>query len=278
MVDERSVFDIGLHDGNDTAYYLDRGHRVVAVDANPDVVTAAQTRFAKEVRDGRLTLVNIGVGDREGTLPFYVNPNDDKLSSFDAALAGRPLTACREILVQVVPLQTLFERYGIPYYLKVDIEGNDECCARALLGASELPRFVSFELFLVDENAILEPLRAVGYRRYKLIYGPTLSQAEPIFAHELGARLLRKLSRRVPLFGRAMRALPEPWRPAKDEFSRFRESLSYPFGEGCTGPFGDDTHGPWHSFEHVRSHAARLRKKAARDPIANLWYDVHATL
>ncbi|RPJ37014.1 MAG: hypothetical protein EHM27_14275 [Deltaproteobacteria bacterium] len=30
-----------------------------------------------------------------------------------------------EIWVDVVRLDTLFEKYGIPYYLKIDIEGMD---------------------------------------------------------------------------------------------------------------------------------------------------------
>jgi hypothetical protein len=29
------VFDIGLHNGDDTSYYLDLGYRVVGVEANP---------------------------------------------------------------------------------------------------------------------------------------------------------------------------------------------------------------------------------------------------
>ncbi len=32
------VFDIGVNNGEDTAYYLRRGFRVVGVDANPDMV------------------------------------------------------------------------------------------------------------------------------------------------------------------------------------------------------------------------------------------------
>jgi hypothetical protein len=32
------IYDVGMNDGNDTAYYLSRGFRVVAIEANPVLV------------------------------------------------------------------------------------------------------------------------------------------------------------------------------------------------------------------------------------------------
>jgi len=45
------VFDIGMHNGDDTAYYLARGYRVVAVEANPSMCATAQanSRFETSV-------------------------------------------------------------------------------------------------------------------------------------------------------------------------------------------------------------------------------------
>ena len=40
------VFDIGMHNGDDTAYYLSRGYRVLAVEANPSLCASARERFA----------------------------------------------------------------------------------------------------------------------------------------------------------------------------------------------------------------------------------------
>jgi SAM-dependent methyltransferase len=50
------IYDVGLFDGGDTAYYLFRGYNVVAIDANPVMVERARLRFAQEIRDKRLTL------------------------------------------------------------------------------------------------------------------------------------------------------------------------------------------------------------------------------
>ena len=32
------IYDVGMNTGDDTAYYLNRGYRVVAIEANPDLV------------------------------------------------------------------------------------------------------------------------------------------------------------------------------------------------------------------------------------------------
>ena len=32
------IYDIGLHRGEDTAYYVARGFNVIAIEANPDLV------------------------------------------------------------------------------------------------------------------------------------------------------------------------------------------------------------------------------------------------
>ena len=39
------VYDIGMNNGDDTAYYLSLGYKVIAVEAVPDLVDAATERF-----------------------------------------------------------------------------------------------------------------------------------------------------------------------------------------------------------------------------------------
>ena len=276
MIHSDLIFDLGFHNGDDTAYYLTRGYRVLGVDANPAVMESGHGRFEKQIAEGRLVLRNVGVAGTSSTLHFYVNEADSKLSSFDRSLAARHGDPCLEVPVPCVTLLDLFQEHGVPHYLKVDLEGYDELCARALIGAAELPPFVSLELFMGDDVAILEALQSAGYSRFKLIHGVSFTQSEPIFQHEKGARMLRKLSRRLPGFKRILQATPSLLRPQKDEFDSFREKLDYPFPEGCTGPFAEETPGPWRSYDAIRRKAAVLKEKLKRDPTQSLWYDVHA--
>ncbi len=66
------IYDVGMNNGDDTAYYLAKGFRVVAIEADPFLVQDVSPRFQQEITAGRLTILNVGVSDAEGTFPFYV--------------------------------------------------------------------------------------------------------------------------------------------------------------------------------------------------------------
>jgi FkbM family methyltransferase len=42
------IYDVGMHNGDDTAYYLRRGFRVIAIEPNPALVATAAERFRRE--------------------------------------------------------------------------------------------------------------------------------------------------------------------------------------------------------------------------------------
>jgi hypothetical protein len=52
------VYDVGMNNGDDTAYYLSLGFRTVAIEANPELVKYAKARFAREIASGRLIILN----------------------------------------------------------------------------------------------------------------------------------------------------------------------------------------------------------------------------
>ena len=67
------IYDVGLHHGDDTAYYLHKGYRVVAVDADPMMVEGCNRRFADEIRCGKLMILNLGIASTRGNLRFWVH-------------------------------------------------------------------------------------------------------------------------------------------------------------------------------------------------------------
>ena len=46
------IYDVGMNDGDDTAYYLHEGYRVVAVEVDPTLIEQARERFAGPIREG----------------------------------------------------------------------------------------------------------------------------------------------------------------------------------------------------------------------------------
>src|SRR5690242_17098970 len=69
------VYDVGLHKGEDTDFYLRCGYRVVAFEANPDLVAHCQRRFAREIAAGRLHIVAgaITAERTQAKVTFFVN-------------------------------------------------------------------------------------------------------------------------------------------------------------------------------------------------------------
>ncbi|HWG08698.1 MAG TPA: hypothetical protein VN672_06790 [Solirubrobacteraceae bacterium] len=69
------VYDVGAHKGEDAAYYLAKGYRVLAFEANAELVRGCADRFAQEIAEGRLELVEGAVTDSaEATVRFYRHP------------------------------------------------------------------------------------------------------------------------------------------------------------------------------------------------------------
>ena len=56
------IIDVGMHDGGDTARFLEEGFRVVAVEANPHLVEEGSARFAEPIRSGQLVIVGAAIG------------------------------------------------------------------------------------------------------------------------------------------------------------------------------------------------------------------------
>jgi FkbM family methyltransferase len=161
----RLVFDIGLHNGSDTAHYLDRGFDVVAVEANPTLAEDGRKRFADAIRSGRLMLIEAGIAKEAGRrLDFYINETDSEWSSLLPSLGQRG-GKYSTISVPTITMAELLRRYGTPYYMKIDVEGADWFCLNDI-AADNPPQYVSVEAHRLEYLAVLY---AKGYRRFKLV-------------------------------------------------------------------------------------------------------------
>ena len=272
MVHEDLIYDVGMNDGSDTAYYLSRGVRVLAIEANPLLARSAGERFATFVQAGQLRVLNIGIADRCGVLPFWVNQADSKWSSFNYELASKHRTSCQSLDVECTTFGRILAEYGVPYFMKIDIEGYDSYCIDAL-ETGRCPRYLSVEFFRGDFEQMLSRLGQLGYRRFKIIEQENHTSGMPIFPHEKAARMLRKICRLFPVAGELMKSLPAWSKPNKYEFLR-----PQPQQCGDSGPFGEDTQGPWRSIAEIRRLAGWLHSRNVAIGLLESWYDLHAAL
>jgi FkbM family methyltransferase len=275
------IFDVGLFDGGDTAYYLFRGFNVLAIDANPLMIERAQLRFAKEIQEKRLTLLNVGISDAPGTAEFWVSDHPD-WSSFDQRIASRDGTGNRSFPVRVVPFAQLHGEYGVPHYLKIDIEGNDRMCEEGLKGRA-LPQYVSVESECVGDAGVLsdreatgmlELLRDVGYRKFKLVNQDGWRSVRANGTGRFFMRLMTSAAHgrlRVSRLSAVARKFTDSARISR---------LGFEFAPGSSGPLGEDVPGSWMRYEKGRFIYLRERKKllAQAQSLYSFWYDWHATL
>ena len=159
------IYDLGVHQGRDTEQYLRKGFRVVGVEASPILAAEVRERLGSFISSGQFTLLNIGIWHEVGEIPFYRNLDKDDWSSFDAAYGCRNGTAFEVLKVPTITLGDLVREHGVPYYMKVDIEGADKHVVKAMGALPHLPDYTSAEEYGVQ---IIDDLLAAGYKRFHL--------------------------------------------------------------------------------------------------------------
>lgn len=267
IVDPGLIIDVGMCDGGDTAYYLHKGYRVLAVEADPILCERGQEQFAGPIAEGRLQILNVGITEERGSLLFYRNLLDLGHSSFDPEL-GRQGGKYEEFQVDTLPLSELLEKYGVPYYLKIDIEGFDEIAVRTL--RPELaPRYLSTEIAFSDTT--IDLLAALGYQKFKLIFQKFHTSHTEIFQDEHGWRMLRKAGRIFPPLRSFIQQLPASWRPRSEWDTPYRPDGWDPGGAKVSGSFGEESHGPWLDYDTVKHRFDRVRAHQSY-----VWWDIHA--
>ena len=269
----RLVFDVGLHSGDDSACYLSLGHRVVGIEANPLLAERGKVRFAEQISQGLMTVLNVGVLNQPGVFTFYRNITNDGWSSFDPTRGKKG--KWEEIEVPCVTTRQLFAEHGKPYFIKIDIEGADLQAIESLT-AGDCPDYISVELTARDP--VVEKLIELGYTAFKFVDGETCRATTPIFDHEIGWRLLRKAGAILPPVKKAIASLPEHLRPKSEWNPPGKYSPDgYTFARSSSGPFGEAAAGRWMPPVEALSWFSKLcRNYREAGAEASLWWDVHA--
>jgi FkbM family methyltransferase len=223
------IVDVGMHHGDDTAFYLAKGFHVLAVEANPDLADRGRHRFAQEIEQGLLTIRQVAVAEAPGIVSFY-SGDQDGWGSLSEERAGASLNVdLHRYEVEACTFQDLLDGLA-PYYVKVDIEGADLLCVRAIASLAALPEYFSFECDLtqVEETvAGIRGLGAAGYQRFKLV-----NQA---------------LNPRVKC----------PYPPIEGSY------VDITFTHNMSGPFGEETPGEWVGLDEVVERFERVSRQQA---------------
>jgi FkbM family methyltransferase len=287
---EHLIYDVGMNDGTDTAYYLQQGFSVVAIEADPVLAEQASGRFAREISDGRLKIINIAISDKAGVQPFWICETKSGWNSFNRSIASRDGCPHHQIDVRCNRLDTIFAQEGVPYYLKIDIEGNDALCVNQL-SSDYLPKYISFEAG--DRLEPIHRLRELGYTHFKWINQDYFIPLElpPIkeerhYQYLVSLLLNRNIILRVARRCGATHAILNRMDRIRQEVEKYREVNGWSFSGETSGPFGEHTPGRWQRFDEIckaHQHYHNLQKQGRHSLFWHgtsfgIWSDVHARL
>ena len=211
---ERVIFDLGANLGANLPYYLKKCDRVVAVEANPELAGKLRSRFSSEIAERRMFVIDSAITSRLSSVEpaqFFVyrghKPNGHVKSSLTPPEEGRE-SDFSPTIVPTVDIAQLVERFGEPYFVKIDLEHHDLVVLDDLLDFGLRPPFLSVEAH--DPRVVARLVLVHEYLGFQLVRGRTVHE-------EFRGALIRTDSGR------------EHW----------------DFPVHSAGPFGDDLPGPW---------------------------------
>jgi FkbM family methyltransferase len=228
------IYDVGMHKGEDTAYYLKKGFRVIGFEANPENAAHCSRRFSEAIARQQLTIVEGAIietdfsGEEKRKVKFYRNVDHSPWGSAseDWAQRNEIMGTSNEIIeVEATDFKRCLTEYGVPYYLKADIVGSETICLRALLQFENKPDFISI-------------------RSEKFVFSKL--EKEFVLLDRLGYDSFQAVQQDVS----QMRA------PAN---SKEGANVSHNFDEGASGIFGKDLPGrDWKSKEQILKDYRRI--------------------
>lgn len=222
MYDPGLIYDVGMHRGEDTEYYLKKGFRVIAFEANPQLVRRCKATFDHQIASGRLTIIEGAVAPKEhgDRITFYKSSNS-VWGSIEPNWNKRNLTfgqTSEKLQVERVDFADVLHRYGVPFFLKVDIEGGDRHVLKALQQFRIRPKLISMEsekVEFLNLKSELKLLHDLDYDKFRAVQQKTVPGSSIITEDLCGAR------------------------------------IEHTFAADASGPFGDDLPQAWLNYEEV---------------------------
>jgi len=173
------AYDIGANHGDREEAFLRLGASVVAVEPQPHCLDELRTKYAE-----RSDVVILGAAvDAVNGRARMVLSNNDMVSSLNPDWIAKVKAGGRfddsewdrEMDVRTITLDCLIEDYGLPAFIKIDVEGNE---LRVLQGLHHAVAALSFEYTpedIVTAVRCVRRLEELGDYRFDLSPGESMA-------------------------------------------------------------------------------------------------------
>lgn len=155
------IFDIGANEGAKTDVFLRLGARVVAVEPDHACTRSLEERFLEfRIYPRPVTIVTRAVSDRVGTEEMLIDGPGSAVNTMSPKWAeslkrNRAIFAYGHCglefkqtkLVETTTIDELIAQHGVPFFVKIDVEGHE---LSALRGLHRPVPYLSFEVNLPE--------------------------------------------------------------------------------------------------------------------------------
>lgn len=143
-------FDVGANVGNRIEPMLQIGAKVIAVEPQKKCYEILNKKFGD-----RITIVTKGLSDKEEVKEFYIS-DATTISSFSKEWIDKvketrfKYYAWNKVeKVEMTTLDNLINQYGLPAFIKIDVEGYE---LEVLSGLTKKVKFISFEYTVPEQT------------------------------------------------------------------------------------------------------------------------------
>lgn len=169
------IFDVGANQGSKTDVFVRLGARVIAVEPDPTSQATLRRRFvAWRLHSLPVTIVGKAVSDRHSVETMWVDAPGSAKNTLsrkwvdtlrqDESRFGQRMEFAGRTLVAAVTLEELIANHGVPFFIKIDVEGAEVSVLRGLRRTVpylsfevNLPQFLAEGLECIEELARLDP-------------------------------------------------------------------------------------------------------------------------
>ena len=164
-------FDIGAHLGEKSKKILDKNLNIVMLEPLPQCVKQLRESFKN---NKNVEILEKAVGKTVGNMTLEVNSKMPTISTMAKHWKSGRFSDQKwdqKISVEVTTLDHLIKIYGLPNYIKIDVEGFE---LDVLLGLSQKAGIISFEFtseFFDQSTKCLNYLKKIGYNQFNFSIG-----------------------------------------------------------------------------------------------------------
>jgi FkbM family methyltransferase len=161
------IYDIGANKGDYTYRYLEQSKKVLSIEPQQHLYLLLIVRFFKNILQRQLTIKKIAISDNKDVVDFFLPEKWHQLGTISKEYTQesrfKDMNWNKVKRVKTTTLDALIEKYGMPDYIKIDIEGNE---IKALTGLNSFPKILSLEANIDDYSKIVDMLEIVS-KNYK---------------------------------------------------------------------------------------------------------------